>query len=247
MLLQESGEIYDPMQLLEAAQKDDTTHDAWMQSCVVAVMNSGRSVDLQRAYAICTSQAQKKGYYEDGTRTLTSKGKAEVKKRKSAEDYAKTFARYEALVKKAAEKASKPSDVSEARLKKVEDHKTKRGGHGAKIIDTKTGKEVFLKSKADQKKFLQNRGENLGESREGFVEWVRGRAASSDILDSGRDVYALDEALGGAFLREALHRGGQIDRFPGANQVRVRFGDGDVMLSRNAKGYAVVVPGLTAR
>lgn len=313
MLMTPSGEVF-------TEQAKPGHMDAWMQHCVVGVMGSGKS--KENAFAICTNQGQKSGYYELGTRTLTDKGKAAVKKKAAKPAHDETTAEY--MVKAGGKKKAraKAQGVEEAtstahdRIKQfyvdkglseteAEDiaRKTlakrrrsesreylseegekfiakaiKKKGALRRYLGVKEGEKIptkklyalkaTLTKKAEGDKTLTKkestllkrvtlaltlrgpkvpapkREDTLMESREGFMQWVSDNSRERSYLAGERRVFTMEESQGASFLREASRRGAILEHFPGRNLVRVRFGDGDMMLRRNRKGYAIVVPGL---
>jgi len=79
--------------LEEATETSDM--DAWMQHCVAGV---GAKHSKEDAFAICTSQGQKSGYYEPGSRTLTAKGKTAVRSKAASKDDAARKRAYKKVI-----------------------------------------------------------------------------------------------------------------------------------------------------
>jgi hypothetical protein len=249
-LIRPSGEVLSEQDVKAAGKpKSKSLMDPWMQHCVVGVMGKGRS--KESAFAICTSQGQKAGYYDAGTRTLTDKGQSAVTKAKRDPEHDEVVDEYERLAggekwqKKQAKKAKKM--VSEAKDRdvkaKIMDYYKSKGksDEEAEAIANAT----LAKMKRKRQESVATSGEDvIAESREGFLQWVDMHSQQSHELSGNKRAFTLDPSQGGAFLREAVRRGGALQHFPGRNFVRVRFGDGDMMMRRNKKGYAVVVPPL---
>jgi hypothetical protein len=266
--------------------------DAWMQHCVADVMSGGRN--KSSAYAICTSQGQKTGYYEKGSRTPTEKGETAARSKAAKKGHKDVKAKYKALTRPEEARESDAAPVTE--MKKVKDGTN--SGHGYyKVKCPESGKMINIRNKKDADAFrkrkrrkvalkgkgqvneaapavkgeahkrikefymgkgmkeeeasqiadktLAKRRRGLGESRDSFMPWVEMHSEQNHMLDGARRVFTLGAHQGSAFLREATRVGGILEHYPGRNLVRVRFGDGDMMMRRNKKGYAVVVPSLS--
>jgi len=320
MLTTPSGEV------LSEAKAKRKHMDPWMQHCVAGVVEKGRSTES--AFAICSAQGQKAGYYEPGSRTLTDKGQKAARSKAAEKKHKAVQAQYKAATTSEARADAPAENMEEAKkwikgavkhpgalhkalgVKKGETIPTKKlraiqaklakKAEGSKKLSPKELKlfqqvnmaltlrskkvpphtgpreerepQAVLEAKGDAhakiKDFYMKKGmkeeeasqiadktvaklrkkklseATVAESREAFMPWVEMHSEQNHLLDGDRRVFTFDASHGGAFLREATRAGGILENYPGQNLVRVRFGDGDMMMRRNSKGYAVVVPPL---
>jgi len=70
-----------------------TEADAWMKHCIAKVY--AKHQDLSRAFAICTAQGQKTGYYKKGTKDPTKKGKTRARSKAAQKGHRDVLKSYE--------------------------------------------------------------------------------------------------------------------------------------------------------
>lgn len=85
-----------------------TEADAWIKHCIAKVYAKNRN--LSRAFAICTAQGQKTGYYKKGTKETTAKGKTRARSKaaqKGHQDVLKSYEQAKVAARKLRRRARK--------------------------------------------------------------------------------------------------------------------------------------------
>jgi hypothetical protein len=87
----------DRLKFAESRESDTITiseaSDPWIKHCVAKVFK--RTNDLPRAFAICTAQGQKSGYYKPGSRTQTKAGKTRARSKAAKKGHSDVLQSYE--------------------------------------------------------------------------------------------------------------------------------------------------------